>query len=413
MAIKRIKKDDRYDISRRNEISRTSNRNQVSANNEYTENSRRVFEKLANLATKIAEHFDWDPSLVFEDFVKDLALINDPTLRNNLDPNNPVDVMTGQLFDMYTEDPEAFNIFRNQAVSQIMNMSEDRAIAMLEQYFGNRLGGGSQLLEGNNRYRRIENNNDSCVSDSKEDEQRFIEKFGQKAFDRYNRIKQKLVSTTEKDITWITANVTPEDLNEIFNTAEFYGYEPAAENEEFVMFDVDNLEMCQKLSRGTNWCIAVPTAWNQNTAFGAKFKVFVNKNTGDKYCLVDLKGTYEIVDKNDKELAKLPDGVPAYADVRSSVVQEDTSSEEALLMTALANIQLLPVDTLRIAYDDLFGEELDMLNDDEVKEWLSNQIQQLDRNELKRYIENHLNDFAVVPTEDEIEEAELEEVEPE
>lgn len=243
---------------------------------------------------------------------------------------------------------------------------------------------------------------DSKVEDTP-NEEAFVAKFGAKNLTRFNRIKQKLEGNM-RDITWVTSHIeTPEELNEIFNNVEFGNYEPIAENEDYVVYEVKDLATCQSLAKGTNWCIAVPRAWNAYAAFGATYNFYMNKINGEKYCVAIVGDGKEIVDKNDHELASLPEGVPG-EQVQSSVVSEDMPIEEATLKAALANVQILPVETLRIAYDDMFGEELDMLDDNEVKEWLMQKLPEIDTNELKTYIEDHINDFAVVsPIEEEIE----------
>lgn len=236
------------------------------------------------------------------------------------------------------------------------------------------------------------------VTDAKADELRFAEKFGEKALNRFKRLAQKL-SGNYKDMTWVAANVeTAEDLNEILNNVDFYGYEPIAENEDWIVFNVDNLDMCQKLARGTSWCITAPTAWNTNARFGARYNFYINKNTGDKYCVAMVGNLKEIVDGADNDLVRLPAGVPAVGEgeIVSSVVQEDKSSAEALLQTVLSNIQLLSPEALKNAYADMFGDELDILEGNEVKEFLTEQVQNIDTNELKRYIEEHIDDFAIV-----------------
>jgi len=554
--IKKLKDNPPYAVSTRNNNLERRN-NEVSGDNRYTEESRRIFEKLGRLATAIANHFGWEPGLVMQDFVKDLAIINDPSMLGRLDPNNPIDKMTQDLMSMYIGSAEDFNVFQNEALAQIMNMSEERAVQTLEkligrgqlgttranQFLGNsnqrRLGRGrdsewnyegwtvediideiepefemimnkesikepfknlgelkswikglyplnsatkvegfdtavSRVLKHFNQrvmqefggytdypltdsqsqeiakyYRdfsdkynldledliygpegfmetcypndfpdfkgdiifsekywnefeqwlkdtkgitlKHEDSSDFLV-DSKEDEQRFAEKFGEKNLNRFKRLTQKLQGNY-KDMTWVVAHIeTTEDLNDVLNNADFGGYEPSDENEDWVVFKVEDLQKCQKLSNGTNWCITAPTAWNTYTGLGVDFTFYINKNTGDKYCVASKGGLNEIVDKNDREVTSLPEGVPG-EEVRSSVVEEDMDIEEATLKTALANVQLMSVDELKIAWDDMFGEELDMLEDDEVKEWLTHKIPEIDSNELKTYLEEHYTDF--------------------
>lgn len=398
--VKKVVKDEpvRYGSNAQNQVVRTSNRNEVANSETAQEKLRQVLAKLADIASAVGEAFNLDERLVFEDFVKDLRILNNPRAIAELDPSNPIDMMTRELLSHYIGNEADFNIFGNQAVNQIMSLTNEQAVERLGALLGraqlgttartinNRLGGRSQRALPR-------------VRDSKADEERFAQKFGIKALARFKKLAQRLQGHYN-DITWVTAHIdTPEDLNEILNNTEFYGYDPIAENEDWVVFDVDNLEMCEKLARGTNWCITSPTAWNTNARFGARYNFYINKNTGEKYCVAMVRDLKEIVDGSDNELAKLPTGVPAVGggEITSSVVQENTSSSEALVQSALRNVDLLPTETLRNAYSDLFGEELEMLDDNEIKDWIKEQIQGMDSNELKRYIENHIDDFAVTP----------------
>lgn len=510
-----MKKDDRYNLARRNEVARTYNRNQVSANNDYTERTREVLEKLGRLATAVADKLGWDAGLVMQDFIKDLRLINDPSLVRELDASNPIDQMTAQVMEIYTADPEAFNVFRNNAVNQIMHMDEEEAANTLYQMFNrgqitganyqriahnenemiedgvkpvepdkealeeieklfdeygwdveskqeNFFGGihyqivtrtntftpdtWEEFVEKNLEFvldevidkeyhcaptfcanlmkdgtitagvdiRKFVEKEETPVQDAKADDDAFAEKFGADNLARYKRLSQKLEGNY-RDITWVIAHVeNSNDLNEMLNVAEFGDYTPIAENDKFIVFDIDSLQMCQKLGKNTTWCITAPTAYNTNARFGARYHFYINKITGQKYCVAMVGGMNEIVDQNDNELARLPEGVPAVGEeeVVSSVVNEDKTSAEALLQTALANINLLPIDTLRVAYDDMFGDELDILEDEEVKEWLLEKLSEVDTETLKTYIEEHIDDFVVVPEEnDEDEDYDNEDIE--
>lgn len=398
--VKKVVKDEpvRYGSTAQNQVARTSNRNEVANSETAQEKLRQVLAKLADIASAIGDAFNLDERLVFEDFVKDLKILNNPRAIAELDPSNPVDMMTRELLSHYIGNEADFNIFGNQAVNQIMSMTNEQAVARL----GALLGGtqlGTTARTINNRLGGRSQRALPRVRDSKADEERFSQKFGIKALARFKKLAQRLQGHYN-DITWVTAHIdTPEDLNEILNNTEFYGYEPIAENEDWAVFDVDNLEMCEKLARGTNWCITSPSAWNTNARFGARYNFYINKNTGEKYCVAMVRNLKEIVDGSDNELAKLPTGVPSVGgeEITSSVVQENTSSSDALVQSALRNIDLLPTETLRNAYNDLFGEELEMLDDNEIKDWIKEQIQEMDSNELKRYIENHIDDFAVTP----------------
>ena len=472
--------DDRYDLSRRGEVARSIG-TEVSGDNSYTEGTRKVLEKIGKIAKAVAKKLGWDEGLVFQDMVRDLQLLGNPRLVEQLDPSNPVDQLTKQILEMQLQgligNGEDYDAFKSSTLTALMNMDENQAAEQLYRMFnrGQISGSNAQRLGGANRrmlghrdsfgdmleefnslkkkydmdgekketdegyfqivmkdkddetyfnimtgideegqiieqtphyamifWRKYDKGHDPrSFDDSKEDDIRFAEKFGENNLTRYKRLSQKLVGNN-RDITWVIAHIeNADDLNEMMNVTEFGEYTPIAENEEYIVFDINSLEMCQDLAKGANWCITSPTAYNTNARFGAKYHFYINKITGDKYCVAMAKGMNEIVDKNDNELAKLPTGVPQVGEgeITSSVVKEDMSSSDALLKSALANVGLLPVDTLRIAYDDMFGEELDMLDDEEVKDWLLTKLPEVDTNELKEYIEDHIDDFAVLPEE--------------
>lgn len=600
--------DDRYDLStRRGQVARTNNRNEVSSDNRYTEETRRVLEKIGAIARATAEKLGWDEGLVFQDMVRDLQLLGNPALVEQLDPSNPIDMLTKQILEMQIGgllgDDSALNEMRSSTLNALMHMDEEQAAEQLYRMFNR------GQISGNN-YQRVEtrrNNNNliedklvevseecvnetenllkdlgweieskrknlfngyhfqvfttktdfteenwekfventledaleiindkySCnptfsanlmndgsitagfdlykmkvedsetikddreykkmdlswlndytfknfarrstslseqqkkefnfansinkqvtilaendkqflasvhykiwnpdktskvtkniqiwfpksiiknfspfsnsqvdgIKDDKNSDAAFTEKFGADNLARYKRLNQKLEGNN-KDITWVIAHIeNANDLNEMLNVTEFGEFEPIAENDKFIVFDITDLPMCQKLAKNTSWCITAPSAWETNARFGARYNFYINKITGEKYCVAMVRNLKEIVDQNDNELARLPEGVPAVGEeeIVSSVVAENTSNEDALLGSVLANIQLLSVDTLRNAYDDMFGEELDMLEDEEVKDFLTEQIPNVDTNELKTYIENHIDDFAVMPQEE-------------
>lgn len=134
---KNLNDEPRYELGSARPLSVSQRRNgEVSADNRYTEETRKILEKLGKLATAVANHFGWDPRVVFEDFVKDLRIINKPSVLAELDPSNPIDVMTRDLMSHYIGNEEDFNVFQNQALAQIMNMSEERAVQTLASILG-------------------------------------------------------------------------------------------------------------------------------------------------------------------------------------------------------------------------------------------------------------------------------------
>ena len=499
-----LTEDDRHELARRGEIVNTSNRNEVSSDNRYTEETRKILEKIGKIAKATAEKLGWDEGLVFQDMIRDLQLLGNPALVEQLDPSNPIDQMTKQVLEMQLSgllgDGNDYELFKSSTLTALMRMDEQQAANQLYQMFnrGQITGGNYQRIENRNQ-RALPNRNSSndsevkddfysenaleqlktlkkkydidsgykketdegffeiiekdknnplyvdimsgadeeaqiidstkdyimvfwrkydqghdprdlgdqkAINDDKNSDEAFAEKFGADNLIRYKRLTQKLEGNN-RDITWVIAHIeNKDDLNEMLNVTEFGEYNPIAENDKFIVFDIDSLNMCQRLARGTTWCITSPTAYNTNARFGARYHFYINKITGEKYCVAMVGGMNEIVDANDNELARLPEDVPQVGEeeVRSSVVNEDKSSSEALLQTALANVNLLPVETLRVAYDDMFGDELDMLEDEEVQPWLLEKLPEVDLQELKTYIEEHIDDFAIVQEENSDEE---------
>lgn len=474
--IENLTEDDRHELARRGEIVNTANHNEVSADNRYIEETQRILEKIGRIAKATAEKLGWDEGLVFQDMIRDLQLLGNPALVEQLDPSNPIDQMTKQILEMQLQgligNEGDYEVFKSSTLNALMNMNEQQAANQLYQMFNRgRISGNTYqrvetrnprrlthddiendivfechdyaLVETNlnkkivyslwliNREKGVGKNYSPTtkyfdtieegkkyaeeyygkenVQDSKADDEAFVQKFGENNLTRYKRLTQKLTGNY-KDITWVTAHIeNEEDLNEMLNVTEFGEYVPFVENEYYAVFDIEDLQMCQKLAKGTTWCITSPSAYNTNARFGARYNFYINKITGEKYCVAMVGGMKDIVDQNDNELAKLPSNVPQVGEreIVSTVVKEDKPSSEALLQTALTNVKLLPVEALRVAYDDMFSEELDMLEDNEVKAWLLEKLPEVDTQVLKTYIEEHIDDFAILPSSnDDLEEIE-------
>lgn len=61
----------------------------------------RAMSKLIEIAQALGERFGYDPRLVLEDMFRDLRLINGEEVLAVLDPNNPIDELTSQMYSDY------------------------------------------------------------------------------------------------------------------------------------------------------------------------------------------------------------------------------------------------------------------------------------------------------------------------
>ena len=145
----KIIKDDGELVQRVNERGLAQNMSE-----EEIAETRRIIARLDNLATRVADEFGFDKELVMRDFIKDLRLIQNPTLVNNLDTTSGADVLTKQIIEEIASDPEVLNIYQNRTLDYIMDLSDDDAIQILRQAIP-RIGytARTQYLPNNNRRR--------------------------------------------------------------------------------------------------------------------------------------------------------------------------------------------------------------------------------------------------------------------
>ena len=147
--------------------------------------------------------------------------------------------------------------------------------------------------------------------ESKEDIQRFIDKFGEDTYNKFIKFKDRLKNNNlSVDITWYVKNVDPEALDQILFDVENrvvkdetgkakLNRKKIAENENYVIYDVLDWQTAMNMGDGTVWCITGRYDTEEVKPSQAKFYFddykqqgvksylfFMPKKDGDKWCLV-------------------------------------------------------------------------------------------------------------------------------
>ena len=97
------------------------------------EETMRIIARLDRLANLVAEEFHFEKEDVMRDFFKDLQLLKNPELINQLNMNSTADMLSKQIIEEWQENPEEFNLVRNSAIDYIMKMSDEKALNILRQ----------------------------------------------------------------------------------------------------------------------------------------------------------------------------------------------------------------------------------------------------------------------------------------
>ena len=147
--------------------------------------------------------------------------------------------------------------------------------------------------------------------ESKEDIQRFIDKFGEDTYNKFIKLKDRLKNNNlSVDITWYVKNVDPEGLDQILFDVENrvvkdetgktkLNRKKIAENEYYTIYDVLDWQTAMNMGDGTVWCITGRYDTDEVKPSQAKFYFddykrigvksylfFMPKKDGDKWCLV-------------------------------------------------------------------------------------------------------------------------------
>lgn len=171
------------------------------------------------------------------------------------------------------------------------------------------------------------------VEDSKIDQDKFIEKFGEDNFNKFNKLKDRLKNNgISVDLTWHTKNTTPEDMDEILSESENRVVKEKGgkvknnsvkvyEDSNYTIYEIPDWETAMNLGEGTVWCISgryntngqvkpsqAKQYFNQylNSAYSAYYYVYDKKKNTPSYCICSRGDSYDIWDKNDNTLSKLP-----------------------------------------------------------------------------------------------------------
>lgn len=416
--IKRVVNDEprpSQSLALRNNNLENRNSTSVSTNeeSEATRKLREVLNKLSQIATAIAQHFNWDKDLVFADLVSDLQILNNPAKLSELE-DNPINQMTKEIMSHYLASPEEFDLMRNQAVDMIMNMSNSEAVRRLSLLIRQGVLGNPErynnLIGNTNNTRRLTTTEDAFEEDTEDvritddqAEERFKEIYGENALIRFKALKQRMTAP-DNDVSAWNREQDPEALKEYLDEIQFYGIEPIAENEYYAVFEIHDRETGQRLEGNRNkWCIFKPAGWQQYAPYlerGLREFVYISKlNPEEKYCLASLGGQSEIVDRNDDEIASLPNNVPEVPGIRttSSVVTENTSAAEAMLNTLKQRIDSFGDNYMQELFDDLFaehGEDIYDYEGEELKRIVLATIDETDTKDLKEYLESHFEEFS-------------------
>ena len=149
------------------------------------------------------------------------------------------------------------------------------------------------------------------ICESKEDIQKFIDKFGEDTYNKFIKLKDRFKNNNMSvDITWYVKNVEPEELEQtIFDLENRVVKDSAgktklnrkkiAENENYVVYDVLDWQTAMNMGDGTVWCITGRYDTDEVKPSQAKFYFddykergvksylfFMPKGDKDKWCLV-------------------------------------------------------------------------------------------------------------------------------
>lgn len=119
------------------------------------EETMRIIARLDRLANLVAEEFHFEKEDVMRDFFKDLQLLKNPELINQLNMNSTADMLSKQIIEEWQENPEEFNLVRNSAIDYIMKMSDEKALNILRQTLPQLQAPQRGYYIGRNNQRRI------------------------------------------------------------------------------------------------------------------------------------------------------------------------------------------------------------------------------------------------------------------
>lgn len=222
-----------------------------------------------------------------------------------------------------------------------------------------------------------------CIRDSKEDNQKFIDRFGEERFAKFQRLKPNFEVPKRDLYYWL--DKTREELEKEFNETILKGNEAIGENEQWLVVQIENKDQIRQLAGDMPWCIKQGDEFEVSVENGVDWFLFLDKNNRhNKIMAARRGGSYEITDNENHRIAEIPNA-PEGFDFKSSIT--DNSFVEVLRFIINGNTN----EQLVYKFGDFFGD-LDV-NNPYLKEYLMEQIEHANLNELANYIDSNIRRF--------------------
>ena len=221
------------------------------------------------------------------------------------------------------------------------------------------------------------------ITDSKEDLQKFIDRFGEERLAKLQRFKPAM--DYEKRDIYYWMDKTREDLEREFNNIILKGEEYIGENEEWLVVKITSKEQLKKLASDMPWCIKQGEEFDIAQQVGVNWYLFINKNDKhNKIMVAELNGNAEITDNHNHRISSIPNA-PKDFNFESSI------SDDSFLQLLLNMVESDDTETLINKFGDFFGDLSE--EDENLKETLTNKLLNADLSELANYIDTNIRKF--------------------
>jgi hypothetical protein len=198
--------------------------------------------------------------------------------------------------------------------------------------------------------------NAKLILEAKADRDRFQAWAGEDLFNRFLKIKDRLVSPAN-DMTFWTSTRQPRKKEELLAMIEKEeekinakeqekkliqdGAKILFQDDKWLVYAIENFEACQKYGAGTKWCITGKNMdgddaygrryWDSYTRDGNDFYFFLKKGSNDKFAvMIDEGGEHTIFDPTDRQIPFIQDApvVPGLPDVSQNSYDGDEEEQE-------------------------------------------------------------------------------------
>ena len=221
------------------------------------------------------------------------------------------------------------------------------------------------------------------ITDSKEDNQKFIDRFGEELFEKFQRLKSNFEPSKRDLYYWLDKTV--EDLEKEFNQIILKGNEAIGENEEWLIVKVETKDQLRQLANDMPWCIKTGEEFDVAKEQGVVWYLFLNKNDKkNKIMVADLNGNCEITDNENHRIQSIPNA-PQEFNFQSSV------TDNSFIPILMQIINRDDNETLVNKFGEFF-EGLDV-NEENLKNILREKINNADLRELANYIDSNIRKF--------------------